>query len=138
MNRLLEVFEQFSLPELNRLLKRTVFSAIGVGVVALVVAGLLGHLVFGFGVCLGLCLGLVNVRLITAQTAKVTASETSRPIRALASLTLFRLGVTTVVIVILAVVATQLGLGAVGGVALFYFTFLGNLIVPLLKKGFVA
>ncbi len=138
MNRLAELFEQITLPEIHRLLRRTVFSAIGVAVVVLVVAGLLGHLIFGLGVCVGLVLGIVNVRLITQQTAKVSESKPARPIRALASLTLFRLGATTLVIVVLAVVTTQLGFGAVGGVAVFYFVFLANLIVPLLRKGFLA
>ncbi len=138
MNRLAELFEQITLPELQRLLRRTVFSAVGVGVVALVVAGVLGHLYFGLGVCIGLGLGVVNVRMITQQTAKVSESKTAKPVRALASMTLFRLGATTIVIVVLAVVAKQLGFGAVGGVALFYFVFLANLIVPLLRKGFAA
>ncbi|MGO8875688.1 MAG: ATP synthase subunit I [Acidimicrobiales bacterium] len=138
MNRLAELFEQITLPELQRLLRRTIFSAIGVGAVALVVAGLLGYLLFGLGVCIGLVLGIVNVRLITQQTAKVSEAQTARPMRALASLTLFRLGVTTVVIVVLALVARQLGFGTVAGVALFYLVFLANLIVPIVRKGFVA
>lgn len=138
MNRLAELFEQITLPEIQRLLRRTVFSAVGVAAAALVVAGLLGHLAFGLGVCIGLVLGIVNVRLITQQTAKVSGSQPARPIRALASLTLFRLGVTTVVIVVLALVAEQLGFGTVGGVAVFYLVFLANLIIPLLRKGFAA
>jgi hypothetical protein len=138
MNRLAELFQQITLPEISRLLRRTVFSAIGFGVVALGVAGVLGHLVFGIGVCVGLVLGIVNVRLITQQTAKVSESQTTRPMRALASLTLFRLGATTLVIVVLVLLAVQLGFGAVGGVALFYFVFLANLVIPLLHKGFVG
>lgn len=138
MNRLAELFEQITLPELQRLLRRTIFSAIGVAVAALVAAGLLGHLYFGIGATIGLVLGIVNVRLITQQTAKVSESKTTRPVRALASLTLFRLGMTTMVIIVIAVVARQIGFGAVGGVALFYFVFLANLVVPLLRKGFAA
>jgi hypothetical protein len=138
MNRLAEFFAQITLPEINRLLRRTVFSAIGFAVVALVVAGVLGHFVFGIGVCAGLVLGIVNVRLITQQTAKVSESKTKRPGRALASLTLFRLGATTIVIVVLVVISAQLGLGTVGGVALFYFVFLANLVIPLLRKGLAA
>jgi hypothetical protein len=138
MNRLVEVLGQFSLPELSRLLKRTVFAAIGVGAVALVVAGVLGYVVFGLGVCLGLGLGILNIRLIIQQTGRVTASETPNRVRALASLTVFRIGLMTAAIIVLALVAQQLGFGTLGGVAVFYFVFLANLIVPLLKKGFVA
>ena len=107
MNRLVEALGQFTLPELGRLLKRTVFAAIGVGAVALIVAGLLGHIVFGLGVCLGLALGILNIRLIVQQTGRVSASETPNRIRALASLTLFRIGATTALIVLLAVVGDQ-------------------------------
>jgi len=138
MNRLEEVLGQFTLPELGRLLKRTVFGAIGVGVVSLVVSGVLGYIVFGLGVCLGLALGIVNIRLIVTQTGRISASETPNRIRALASVTMFRIGAMTVVIILLAIVAQQLGFGTLGGVAVFYFVFLANLIVPLLKKGFVA
>ena len=42
------------------------------------------------------------------------------------------------VIVVLALVARQLGFGTVAGVALFYLVFLANLIVPIVRKGFVA
>jgi hypothetical protein len=138
MNRLAEVLGQFTLPELGRLLKRTVFSAIGLGTVAVIVSGVLGYIVFGLGVCLGLALGIVNVRLIIQQTGRVSASETPNRIRALASITLFRIGLMTGLIVVLALVAEQLGFGTLGGVAVFYFIFLANLIVPLVKKGFVA
>jgi hypothetical protein len=138
MNRLADLFGQISLPEIQRLLRKTVFSAIGAGAVALIVAGLLGHLLFGVGVCIGLALGVVNVRLITQQTAKVSESGTTSPMRAMASLTLVRLGVTTAVIIVLAVLAEQLGFGAIGGVALFYFVFLANLVIPLARKGFAA
>lgn len=138
MNRLAELFEQISLPEIQRLLRRTVFSAIGVGVVAVAVAGVLGYLAFGIGVCVGLALGVVNVRLITQQTAKASERQLARPLRALASLTLFRLGLTTVVIVVLALLVRQLGFGTVGGVAVFYLVFLVNLIVPILRKGLTA
>lgn len=138
MNRLEEVLGQFTLPELGRLLKRTVFASIGLGAVALIVAGVLGYIVFGLGVCIGLVLGVVNVRLIVQQAGRVSASQTPHRIRALASITMFRIGAMTALIVVLAVLAQPLGFGTLGGVAVFYFTFLGNLIVPLLKKGFVA
>jgi ATP synthase I chain len=138
MNRLAELFEQITLPEIQRLLRKTVFSAIGVGAVALVVAGLLGHLLFGVGVSIGLALGILNVRLITQQTAKVSDSGTTKPVRALAKMTLYRLIATTVVIVAMALIAEQLGFGTVGGVALFYFVFLANLVIPIARKGWAA
>lgn len=138
MNRLEDVLGQFTLPVLGRVLKRTIFAAIGLGAVALIVSGVLGYIIFGFGVCLGLGLGIMNIRLIVQQTGRVSASQTPHRIRALASITTFRIGAMTALIVVLVLLAQQLGFGTLGGVAVFYFTFLGNLIVPLLKKGFVA
>lgn len=138
MNRLVEVFQEFSLPELSSLLKRTMYGALGAGCIALIVSGLLGYILFGLGVCIGLGLGIYNVRLITRQATRVSESQNPRPFRALASLTTFRLGVMTALVIGLIVLSEQLGFGALGGIALFYFGFLINLIVPLLKKGFVA
>jgi len=133
INGLAGLVEQFTLPELTRVLRRTVLAAVLVGIVALVVALLLSHAAFGFGCCIGLGLGLANIRLVTRQTARVSNSGTTKPVRALASLTLVRLGVTTAVVVVLAVVVTSLGLGAVAGIAVFYFLFLANLIGQVLK-----
>lgn len=134
MNGLAALLEQFSLPELTRVLRRTVLSAIGVGIVAFVLAVVVSHTVFGFGLVIGLGLGLANIRLVTAQTAKVSQARLNKPIRALASLTLVRLGATTAVVIALAVLVTSLGLGAVTGIAVFYFVFLANLIGGVLKQ----
>jgi len=138
MNRLLEVLEQFPLPELSRLLRRTIFSAIGLGAVALIVATALGYVLFGLGVCIGLGLGVANIRLVTKQATTAGASQSAHPVRALASQAAFRLSLTTAAIIVLVLVSNQLGFGAVGGIAVFYFAFLGNLIVQVMGKGFVA
>ncbi|MDA8037969.1 MAG: hypothetical protein M0Z69_02200 [Actinomycetota bacterium] len=133
INGLAGLVEQFTLPELTRVLRRTVLSALALGIIALVVTVLVSLAAFGFGLCIGLGLGLANIRLVTMQTAKVSSSKVARPIRALASLTLARLALTTVVVILLAVFITSLGLGAVGGIAVFYFLFLANLIGGVLK-----
>ncbi len=138
MNRLLEVLEQFPLPELSRLLRRTSFSAIGVGIVALVVASLLGYPLFGLGAAIGLGLGLFNIRLITKQAINASDAQAKHPFRLLASQAAFRLGITTAAIIVLVVLSTQLGFGTVSGAAVFYFSFLANLVVQLMRKGFVA
>src|ERR1019366_4835279 len=99
MNRLLEVLEQFPLPELSRLLRRTIFSAIGLGAVALIVATALGYVLFGLGVCIGLGLGVANIRLVTKQATTAGASQSAHPVRALASQAAFRLSLTTAAII---------------------------------------
>lgn len=134
MNSLAVLLEQFSLPELTRVLRRTALASAAAAVIGLIVAAALGAAVFGWGLVIGLGLGLGNIRLVTLQTVKVSQSQIAKPIRALASLTLLRLGATTAVIVILAVVVTSLGLGAVAGIAVFYLLFLVNLIGGVIKQ----
>jgi hypothetical protein len=135
MNRLPEILEQFTLPEISTLLRRVALSALGAGIVVLGVASLLGYFFFGLGVFIGLGLGLINMRMITSQTAKVTERQPANPIRALASLTLLRLAIVTAVIIVLAIVAHPLGFGAAGGAAFFYLVFVANVVVSLLRKG---
>ena len=134
MDRFAQLFEQLPLTEIDRLLRRTVFGAIGVGVVALVVAALVHHVLVGLGACLGLAIGLVNIRLVTKSVAKVNADRPAKPTRVLASRTLSRLTLTTAVIVAFMFVSIYLGLGTAGGVALFYFVLLANLVRSLLRS----
>jgi Ca2+/Na+ antiporter len=133
MNSLTALLEQFSLPDLTRVLRRTALSALVAAGVGLVVSAALGSAVFGWGLVIGLGLGLANIRLVTLQTARVSKSKIAKPIRALASLTLARLGATTIVVIALAVLVTALGLGAVAGIAIFYGVFLVNLIVSVVR-----
>jgi cobalamin synthase len=135
MDRLAALFEQLPLPEITRLLRRTVYGGIGVGVVALALSALLGHPLVGLGACIGLALGVVNIRLITASVARVNANPVERPKRVLASQTLARLAITTAVVVGLLVASIQLGFGTAGGLALFYFLLLANLVRSILKQG---
>ncbi len=75
MNSLAPLLEQFTLPEISSVLRRTVLIALAVGVVAIVATLFLGAVLGGLGACIGLFLGLVNIRLVTTQTAKVTRTK---------------------------------------------------------------
>src|ERR1700733_13225390 len=108
MDRLTSLFEQLSLPEIARILRRTVFTAVGVGVVALGVSAAVSHILVGAGICIGLAVGLFNVRLITRSVARVTETNPERPKRILAQRTLTRLGLTTVIIVGILVASVSL------------------------------
>ena len=135
MDRLAALFEQLPLPEIARMLRRTVFAAIGVGVVALAVAAVLGYILVGLGACIGLGLGLANIRLVSASVAKVNASGAEHPKRVLASRTLVRLGLTTVVVIGLLFASVQLGFGTAGGIAVFYLLLIVNLVHAILRQG---
>ncbi len=133
MNGLGSLVEQFPLPEISKVLKRTVVSGLIFGAIVLVIAGVLGHVLFGIGTYLGLILGLVNIRAVTTQTARVATTQAPNVFRALASMTIFRLGATTVAVVILFVVSRDLGLGAALGLAAYYLIFVANIVVSILR-----
>jgi hypothetical protein len=133
MNSLAALLEQFSLPELTRVLRRTALVALAAAAAALLASAFLGAAIFGWGMVAGLVLGLVNIRLVSTQTAHVSAAKIAKPLRSLASLTLVRLAATTAIVIGLAVAVTSLGLGAVAGIAVFYLIFLFNLILGVLR-----
>jgi len=132
MDRLASLFEQLSLPEIAQLLRRTAFSTLGMGIVAIIVAAVLGHVLVGLGAFAGLALGLLNIRLVTRSVSALSASPVERPKRVLAGRSLGRLAMTTVVILGLMVASTQLGLGAFAGISLFYFLFIVHVARALL------
>lgn len=134
MSSFAALLEQFSVPELTRVMRRTALSSVAFGIVALVVAALVSAAVVGAGIAIGLGLGLANIRLVTVQTARVSETKPAKPVRALASYTILRLALTTAVVVVLAVISTNLGLGTVGGIAVFYLLFIVNLILGILRQ----
>jgi hypothetical protein len=132
MDRLAALFEQFSIPEIARLMRRAVFGAVGIGIVALVVSAVLGHVLAGLGVCIGLGIGLVNIRMVTRSVSRVAASEIEKPKRVIATRAVYRLVATTAVVIVLVVASTTLGIATAGGIALFYLVLVANLVRALL------
>jgi hypothetical protein len=138
MERLAEVLGQLDLPEISRMLRRTVFAALGLGIAALVVLAVLGYALAGLGACIGLALGIVNIRLVMSTASRLNASGATKIKRPMAMNTLSRLGLTTVIAIGLVVVNLRLGMGVLGGVAVFYLLFVVNLVVTLLRQGAVT
>jgi hypothetical protein len=138
MERLAEVLGQLDLPEISRMLRRTVFAALGLGIAALVVLVVLGYALAGLGACIGLALGIVNIRLVMSTASRLNASGATKIKRPMAMNTLSRLGLTTVIAIGLVVVNLRLGMGVLGGVAVFYLLFVVNLVVTLLRQGAVT
>src|SRR5271165_1085748 len=134
MDRLAALLGDLELPELSRMLRRTVYASVGVGVVALGVLVLVGYPLVGLGICIGLGLGLVNIRLVMATVSKLNASGQAKIKGPMAMNTLVRLGLTTVVALGLILVLLQLGMGVLGGIAAFYFLFLLSLLRSLLQQ----
>lgn len=135
MDRLAALFEQLTLPEISRLLRHTALIALGVGAAGLIVTLVISKPFIGLGLCVGLGLGLGNIRLIAGSVAKVTELETPRVKRVLAQKTLWRLGFTTVVVVGLAIASWTLGISCAAGIALFYLLLVVGLVRSLLHHG---
>jgi hypothetical protein len=85
-------------------LRRPLLISAGLGVIALVATGFLGHILAGAFACLGLALGLLNVRLLQRSVANATITETPSK-KALAFSALGRLGVMTLVVVVVGLLA---------------------------------
>ena len=120
------------------MLRYTVFAAIAVGVVALAVLSIIGYPLAGLGACIGLSLGLANIRLVMSTASRLNASGIAQVKRPMAVNTLLRLALTTAVAIVLIVVNLPLGMGVLAGVAVFYVIFVVSLVVTLLRQGAVT
>ena len=131
---MVNLFSQFSLPQISVVARRTVLAGAGVGLAALVVGVLTGYPLVGLGICLGLGLALVNFRLVSRATVKAASSPHENKRRPLAVNTLGRLGAISVVALGITFVLAQLGFGILIGLAVFQFTLLANVVVSMLRN----
>lgn len=130
---MVNVFSALSVPQLSTLARRVALVAVAVAVVALVVAVVLGYPLFGVGVCLGLAMAMGNFRLIARATVKASASGSEHTRRPLVTNTLGRLGLISVIALVLAWLVRPLGFGAIVGLAAFQFCLLSNVLMTLLR-----
>jgi hypothetical protein len=132
------MFDKFSLPDVAAVSRRTVFSALTVGVVGLVACVLLGAALIGVGACIGIGLGISNFRLIQKSVAKVGRRADPNHRRPLALNTVGRLAVISAVVLGLLFLSFDLGAGVLGGLAVFQALLLLNVLRSMLKMGAVA
>ncbi len=129
------MFERFQLPDVAAVARRTMVSALVVGVLGLVVLLLFSQTWAALGLCIGIALGIGNFRLIVRSVVKVGRRAEGNKRRPLAMNTLGRLMTMTVVALVLAWVKPALGLGIIGGLAVFQFLLLANVTRSMLKAG---
>jgi O-antigen/teichoic acid export membrane protein len=113
------VFAGFPVAEVERVVRRTIYVAIGLAVVALGASVALGYLLVGIGVVIGLGLGVLNNRLFTASATHVTTSEGTLQKKPFALSVFARLGLVTVVAIGLMILVRQLGWGIIVGLVAF-------------------
>lgn len=129
------MFARFHLPSVPVVYRRTTTAAAVLGLAAFVILSATGRVLIGLGACIGLGLGMVNVRLIGSSVVKVAASADERKRRPLAMNTVARLSVISVVAVGLLLISFDLGLGTLVGLAVFEFVMLANVLRSMLATG---
>lgn len=107
--------------------------SVAVTAVAVVAAGLAGHLMVGVFFGVGLLLGLLNALLVRRSVASITAKD--HPMKSTMALnSATRLAVITVIGLIIAYVFRPAGLGVVFGLALFQVLLVAATALPVWKK----
>jgi hypothetical protein len=131
----MSMFANFALPDLARVSRRTMLSALIIGIVGLVACLALNAPLVGLGLCVGLGLGIFNFRLIQRSVIKVGLREDENHRRPLATNTVIRLGIISVIALGLLFLSFELGLGVMAGLALFQLVLLGNVARSMFKMG---
>ena len=107
--------------------------SVGITAVAMLAAGLWGHLMVGVFFGIGLLLGLLNALLVQRSVASITARE--HPLKSsMAINTASRLAIITILALIVAYVFRPAGLGVVFGLALFQVLLVAMTALPVWKK----
>lgn len=107
--------------------------SVGITAVAVLAAGLSGHLMVGVFFGIGLLLGLLNALLVRRSVASITAKE--HPLKSSMALnSASRLAIITIVGLIIAYIFRPAGLGVVFGLALFQVLLVVSTALPVWKK----
>jgi hypothetical protein len=123
---------------LAKVLRRTVVSAVVVGVAAVVIALLLSAPMAALGLAIGLGMAVVNLRFLDAGVAKLhTEGQTNNKVlrRAMGTKSITRLGVITLIAIGLLLLNGALGIGAVAGLVIFQMLFVVNVGRVVISQG---
>jgi hypothetical protein len=121
---------------LGRALRRTRIVSIVLGVAGLGIAAALGYGDVGLGIAVGLGLGALNTRWVDTSVARVGESVGAKAARRpIAMRTLGRLGVSTVLVLGLLILATPVGFGALAGLVLYQVAFLASMLRAVMHGG---
>jgi hypothetical protein len=133
------VSEGFPLPlalpvaELVTIHRRTMWMATGAAVVAVAALAPVGDALYSIGICLGLAVGVWNLRGLESSLEKVEPENYKAGRNRFALGRMGRLGVITALAVLLLVAVRSVGLGVVLGVGVFYAVMVANMVVSLAK-----
>jgi hypothetical protein len=123
---------------LAKVLRRTIVSALIVGVAAVLIALLLSQPWAALGLAFGLTIAVLNLRFLDAGVAKLnTSGETNNKVlrRAIGTKSVTRLAVITVICIGLLLLNGALGIGAVAGLVIFQLLFVVNVGRVIISQG---
>ena len=123
---------------LAKVLRRTVISALIVGLGAIIIALLLSQAWAALGIFIGLGLAILNLRFLDAGVAKAqTKGETDRKVlrRAMGTKSVTRLAVITAICIGLLFLNGPLGIGSVIGLVIFQILFVVNVGRVVMSSG---
>jgi len=104
------------------------------GVAALLVTGLLGHVMMGVFLCVGLGLGALNTRMVQRAVVSYANSEASNKKARFTRSVLGRLGLITLIALVIILLDRPDGLGVLAGLAFFQLLMIGGAAVPVIKQ----
>jgi hypothetical protein len=120
------------MPSVPLSLRRPTILVVIIGALALIVSGLLGHILFGALMILGMAMGLLNIKLVQRAVAKVTAEDhPSKGQMAVSSAS--RLLIITAVALVIGFILKPDGIGIFFGLAVFQVILVFNTTVPVVK-----
>ncbi|HUY86811.1 MAG TPA: hypothetical protein VMU77_06820 [Acidimicrobiales bacterium] len=119
--------------ELERIHKMTMRMAFAAALIALAGLSPIGGVLYAVGVCLGLAIGVWNLRALEGSLTRIEPDTYKEKRRRFAMSRMGRLGVITIMAVILLVAVRNVGLGLVLGVGVFYAIMLANMIYSLAR-----
>ncbi len=123
---------------LPRLLRRTTFSALAVGLVGFVVAIFIAPPLAALGVALGVAGAILNLRFLDRQAARVELrgeQSTKAVRRQLGGKTTARLVIVTIVVLGFVWLNAPFGIGIVSGLVLYQIVFVANVLRVVANQG---
>jgi hypothetical protein len=123
----------FTLAEVDRVVRRAAFSALGAGVAAAAATILLGVPLAALGLGIGLGLAIANHRMFQSSALHFTTPDGVLKRKPFAGSVLLRLGVLTAVAIGLLVVDRSLGWGVLGGILIFQAAMLVSALSSLVR-----
>lgn len=126
------MLEGFPVGEIDGVMRRTLWSSLTIGLLAVGGGIAFGYPLFGVGALVGMGLALANSRLFQVSAARNTTAAGRVRRVPFAGATLVRLGAVTAVAVALMFVVRSMGWGVLAGLVLFQMTMLFAMLKVLL------